>query len=101
MPEPRTLTHPLSGLSDELFGNAYLLPVAERLCSDEDGWTATTLATALGIQGSNKLRPAVQRLQKAGLVKAGPKTLEGIFVEIVNDRHPFWAFVKSLKSGNS
>lgn len=98
MREARTLSHPLASLSTELFGNAYVLPMAERLLADEGTWTATTLATALQVQGSNKLGGAVARLRNAGLIKSSAGTVEGVGLEILDRAHPFWSFVVALSA---
>jgi hypothetical protein len=83
-------------LSGQLFDNGYVLPVAERLAVDPDGWTATTLATALGIQGANKVRPALARLERADLVKTSVSDRRSKVIEVIDRTHPFWAFVLSL-----
>lgn len=98
MRDPQTLSHPLARLSGHLFDNGYLLPVAERLCSDVDGWTATELATSLGIQGPHKVRAALARLEAAGLVKVIPSAGRGKVIQIGDSAHPFWTFVASLIS---
>jgi hypothetical protein len=98
MREPQTLSHPLTRLSGHLFDNGYLLPVAERLRSDVDGWTATEIATSLGIQGAHKVRAALARLEAAGLVKVVPSDGRGKVIQIVDPDHPFWTFVASLPS---
>jgi hypothetical protein len=96
--DPQTLSHPLAGLSGHLFDNGYVLPVAERLLADPAGWTATALATALDIQGSNKVRGALARLEAADLVKTNVSDGRGKLIRIVDAAHPFWTFVSSLAS---
>jgi len=97
LPDPQTLGHPLARLSSQLFNSGYVLPVAERLVSDTEGWTATMLATALGIQGSNKVGGALARLEAAELVKSMASSPGKVF-EIVDRSHPFWVFVRSMSS---
>lgn len=96
MRDPQTLSHQLARFSGHLFDNGYLLPVAERLRLDVDGWTATEIATSLGIQGAHKVRAALARLEAAGLVKVLPSDSRGKVIQIVDIDHPFWTFVASL-----
>ena len=98
MRDPQTLSHPLASLSGHLFDNGYLLPIAERLLADAGGWTATSLATALGVQGPNKVRSALSRLEQAALVKLVSSDGRNKVIQIVDAGHPFWTFVSSLAS---
>ena len=96
MRDPQTLSHPLAGLSGKLFDNGYILPVAERLLADTAGWSATALTTSLGIQGPNKVRGALARLEAADLVKTTASDGRAKIIHIVDAAHPFWTFVSSL-----
>ncbi len=96
MRDPQTLSHPLARWSGHLFDSGYVLPVAERLLADPTDWTATSLATALGVQGSNKVRSALTRLENADLVKIDSSDGRSRTIQIVDLTHPFWTFVRSL-----
>jgi len=96
MRDSENLAHSLGPFSSRLFDNSYLLPVAERLISGDEGWTQTTLAMALGVVSTNKVRAALGRLSAAQLIAVAPGAGRTKVYTVVDRDHPFWTFVSKL-----